>query len=951
MEKSEGTGERVGGYRVVRRLATGGTSDVLLAKAEGPQGFERSVVLKLLLSQYKNDEDFKGMFAREAAAYARLSHPSIVRLYDFFSNNDQLVMVLEYIDGPPLSRLRGMLKAVGQQFDDATSLYVVGSVFDALAAAHAANDDKGDPAPVIHRDVNPSNVLISWDGQVKLADFGIAKVTGVSHQSSAGLIKGTYGYMAPEQVKGESVTPRADVYAGAIVLWEMLTKRRAFIRGALPEIEVLRALADPRIVSIDVLRPDLDKNVRDAINRALEPRAAKRNITAEEMSSTLRSAVSADEGREKLARALASVRHDPKPKNTSMPPPMPTGAPSDEQATGKLFPRGLVPARPGILPRPTPAPRPAAALPRTTAPYGARPAPGSGGPPPQPRLTPPPSRAEAAPATSTPSDTPPATVAQPQSEPGLASILEPSEPNPNVKPSSRGQGASRPDVPVFDSLVEPRELVVATGRESEKLRLATPFAGPATGRGLRAAIDDILHNVPSNLPQHVFPLGEPGGEGGAPVNPHAATVEAPAKERRTVAESVLRELGQLPAAPAPMVASRPKAAPLAQNLAATLVVEPTPAKAIPSSFPAMNRTLAMTERPDLRPRAKSDVAADEKATERPPPQHVSSLTAPMPAVAPPALTPSTAKMRAFVVPQAALGSSPPPPGTGTGSSPPATLPLGALQSSMPTPLALPNLAATAPLGSPISTGSHSTVQGQPHSGPAQSGAAPSGPAPAGPPHSAPPQPPPQAAAQAAPTSTPAPQLGVHVGTVPPNRVSAPPASTRPPVPRLPVFALATVLIVSIAVGVAGTVGYVRYKKSHAVVATPPAPTSETQPPATAQGGPVATSQTSAIAASPASASASPTASASASASASPSASASASAPPVAAAEDVPPTMGRVKTAGAAPGRRIFVDERTVGQTPDAVLVKCGTRAIKLGSAGSTQSVDVPCGGEITLGDR
>lgn len=313
MEKTEGTGERIGGYRVVRRLATGGTSDVLLAKAEGPHGFERSVVLKLLLSQYKHDDDFKRMFAREAAAYARLSHPSIVRLYDFFANGDQLVMVLEYIDGPPLSRLRGMLKSVGQTFDDGTSIFVAGCIFDALAAAHAANDDSGEPAPVIHRDVNPSNVLIPWDGHVKLADFGIAKVAGVSHQSSAGLIKGTYGYMAPEQVKGETVTPRADVYAGAIILWEMLTRRRAFIRGALPEIEVLRELAEPRIVSIDVMRPDLDKGLRDAIKRALVPRADKRSMTAEEMVSILRALVPSEEGREKLAKALAAVRHEPKP--------------------------------------------------------------------------------------------------------------------------------------------------------------------------------------------------------------------------------------------------------------------------------------------------------------------------------------------------------------------------------------------------------------------------------------------------------------------------------------------------------------------------------------------------------------------------------------------------------------------------------------------------------------
>src|SRR5512144_1846107 len=104
------TVERIGGYRVIRRLATGGTSDVLLARAEGPHGFERTVVLKRLLSQYKNDDEFAKMFAREAAAYAKLSHPAIVQLYDFFALDGQLVMVLEYVDGPPLSRLRGMLK-------------------------------------------------------------------------------------------------------------------------------------------------------------------------------------------------------------------------------------------------------------------------------------------------------------------------------------------------------------------------------------------------------------------------------------------------------------------------------------------------------------------------------------------------------------------------------------------------------------------------------------------------------------------------------------------------------------------------------------------------------------------------------------------------------------------------------------------------------------------------
>ena len=354
MDESKGTVERVGGYRVVRRLATGGTSDVLLAKAEGPHGFERTVVLKLLLSQYRNDEEFAKMFAREAAAYARLSHPAIVQLYDFFQLDGQLVMVLEYVDGAPLSRLRGMLKAVGQNVDDKASLYIAQRIFSALAAAHETTGEGGQPTPVIHRDVNPTNVLVPWDGQVKLADFGIAKVTGVTHESAAGLIKGTYGYMAPEQVEGGTISPRADVYAAGIILWELLTRRRAFQRGALPEIEVLRAMAEPRITSIDILRPDVDRKVREGIQRALTPKADKRTITAEEMVGILKEVVPPEEGRERLAALLSLVRHEPKPMPTSLPPPQTDPMPEPtklSEVAPKAPPRPLGPPRPASSPK------------------------------------------------------------------------------------------------------------------------------------------------------------------------------------------------------------------------------------------------------------------------------------------------------------------------------------------------------------------------------------------------------------------------------------------------------------------------------------------------------------------------------------------------------------------------------------------------------------------------
>jgi serine/threonine protein kinase len=933
VEKTEGTGERVGGYRVVRRLATGGTSDVLLAKAEGPHGFERSVVLKLLLSQYKHDEEFKGMFAREAAAYARLSHPSIVRLYDFFANDDQLVMVLEYIDGPPLSRLRGMLKAVGQAFDDATSIFVATSIFEALAAAHAANDDSGEPAPVIHRDVNPSNVLIPWDGHVKLADFGIAKVTGANHQSSAGLIKGTYGYMAPEQVKGETVTPRADVYAGAIILWELLTRRRAFIRGALPEIEVLRQLAEPRIVSIDVLRPDVDKGVREAIKRALEPRAETRRITAEEMVSVLRAAVPSDEGRERLANALAAVRHEPKPSPTTIPP---AQVAADDLTTGKVFPREKQPSKPGMLPKMTPAPRPAVgSVGRTTAAYGG-PRPPSGLTPRAPGVAAPRPRAAgdrelpatmkpaelvqnarneavvgAAPAVRDTSDDAPLTEATPSSVPGLASVLEPSDPHPFANPSSLAGPAA---LPLFDNLVEPPELVKATGRASERLRLGTPLAGVAPGRPLHDAIDEILRDsLPSNVPPNVFPKTDPPG--GVPESPTR-------KDQKALADPMARELGKLPAAPPPLNAASPHGLG-PQGLGSTLVVvtgEPGPGlqRALPSSFPAMNRTLSMNERVDVRapgvPSA-SEIAHAEKPTERPPPHLMVTSTSPMPPVPPPMLSPSTAKMRAFVVPQEALGSMPPPAPATMGSSPPATLPLGTRSPSpsAPAPPPLPPSVVHTMTGShpPLSPAHRSTNPGVPIPGSLS---------------------------------------GAHA--------SIPTDSTRPQRRGSPVLAGVGVLLLSIAAGVAGVVGYVRWQKSHVVASVvPPATTAFTPASSSAviatQATTTSTSRSPFAQPDPPTVSASPPAPALASASppASAAASSSASAPASAPAEDVPAGMGRVRTTGAAPGRRIFVDERTVGQTPESVVVKCGSRAIKLGSAGSTQTVDVPCGGEITVGDR
>jgi eukaryotic-like serine/threonine-protein kinase len=139
--KAAATPEKVANYRIIRRIATGSTSDVLLARADGPHGFERVVVLKILLPNHRHNPAFERLFAAEAAAYACLAHPSIVRLFDYLSDDGQLVLVLEYVDGLALSKLVGQLRARGEDLDDRASLYIASCIFSALASAHTTKDD------------------------------------------------------------------------------------------------------------------------------------------------------------------------------------------------------------------------------------------------------------------------------------------------------------------------------------------------------------------------------------------------------------------------------------------------------------------------------------------------------------------------------------------------------------------------------------------------------------------------------------------------------------------------------------------------------------------------------------------------------------------------------------------------------------------------------------------
>ncbi len=343
---------KIGPYTVVRRLGMGGTSEVLLATSRGPFDFARYVVIKRLLPRYRKDPTMARMLAHEAMAYARLSHPAIVRLYEFLADQGELALVLEYVDGITLARLRSTLRARGHRLGDDAAYYVAKRVFAALAAAHAARDPAtGVPAPVVHRDVSPGNVLVPRDGFVKLADFGIAKVSGTLSDTHDGLIKGTDGYMAPEQVRGGIITPATDVYAACLVLRELLTGRPAFTRGAATELEFLRMMAEPEIPPIELLRAGLPAPVVDALRRGLAANPAARTLDAAEMVALMSRVVDGERGRAALVRILETMTPAEPSAAVEMEAPH-ARAPSEGSVRAQVLgtPYAYVPSPPSVAP-------------------------------------------------------------------------------------------------------------------------------------------------------------------------------------------------------------------------------------------------------------------------------------------------------------------------------------------------------------------------------------------------------------------------------------------------------------------------------------------------------------------------------------------------------------------------------------------------------------------------
>lgn len=319
-------GRKIGAYRVVRQI--GGTTDdrearhVFLAIAEGPAGFERAVVLKCQPVAAADDPTFADRVVREATVYARLTHPAIVQLFDLFEADGNIVMVREYVHGVALSELLVALRRARMRLPDPASFFLIARIFDALAAAHAARHPvSGEFTPVIHRDVTPANVLVPWDGYAKLSDFGMAKLLGRTHDSAVGIIKGSFGYLAPEQVLGDPITVRTDLYGAALVARELLTGCETFPREGMPELEYLQRMAEPRLLPLDVARPDLPAPVLDVFRAALEPDSDRRAVSAMTIVDVLRGVSDLERGRRILVDVLTRLREHSRRVTHEQPPP------------------------------------------------------------------------------------------------------------------------------------------------------------------------------------------------------------------------------------------------------------------------------------------------------------------------------------------------------------------------------------------------------------------------------------------------------------------------------------------------------------------------------------------------------------------------------------------------------------------------------------------------------
>jgi serine/threonine-protein kinase len=256
-------------------------AEVFLAVRPGLEGFEKTLAIKRIRPHLSSEEAFVKMFLNEAKLAAQLQHPNIVQIFDLGKISNSYFIAMEYISGRDMSRVVPKAEKAGIQFPIEYALSIAASVLDGLSYAHAKTDDFGAPLHIVHRDITPENIIIGWNGNVKILDFGIAKAAIQTDQTRAGEIKGKLAYMSPEQGMGKVLDERSDIFALGVVLYEWITGYKMFTGEN--EMAILKSIIDGKIYPPSYFREDIPDGIEDILMKALSKDRDTRYQNAREM--------------------------------------------------------------------------------------------------------------------------------------------------------------------------------------------------------------------------------------------------------------------------------------------------------------------------------------------------------------------------------------------------------------------------------------------------------------------------------------------------------------------------------------------------------------------------------------------------------------------------------------------------------------------------------------------
>ena len=282
-ERSESpapSGSEFGQYVIEEHIATGGMADVYKARMMGMEGFQKTVAIKRILGNLTDSDEFVRMFIDEAKLAAQLNHNNIIHIYDLGKVDRSHYIAMEYIEGHDLRSILEECRQRDVKMPIELALYITILLASALDYAHKKHDFDNRALGLVHRDVSPQNVLISFDGDIKLCDFGIAKAASKASQTRAGALKGKLQYMSPEQAWGKDIDHRSDIFSLGLVLFEMLTNEKVF--SGTSELSVLEQVRDPIITAPSMKNAEVDSEVDRIIFLALNAERDERYQSAED---------------------------------------------------------------------------------------------------------------------------------------------------------------------------------------------------------------------------------------------------------------------------------------------------------------------------------------------------------------------------------------------------------------------------------------------------------------------------------------------------------------------------------------------------------------------------------------------------------------------------------------------------------------------------------------------